>query len=357
MPIYEFGKDTISRLETTTFNLAGLHERRDLQRLLRENIEVICPDTLVISEEFGNWDDARRRIDLLGIDKAANLVVIELKRTEDGGHMDLQSIRYASMVSKMTFEQAVNVFGDYLRQAGKEDRNPREAILEFLEWDEVKEDRFAQDVRIILASAEFSKEVTTSVMWLIDHDIDIRCVRLRPYRFEGRVLVDVETIIPLPEAAGYQIQVREKARKERESRASNADFTRFNVLFEGERRESMWKRNAIYFVCKSLCALQINPDDIAALFDWRLNHVWYVVDGTVDAAKFEELATKKSQMSGPSFNPRRWFCEEGELLHVNGKTYAFSNQWGGEGWHKAMNVLKTSFDQFKIEFSPVSEAE
>jgi len=64
---------------------------------------------LVVSEEFGDWEDSRRRIDLLGIDKAANLVVIELKRTEDGGHMELQAIRYAAMVSKMTFDRLVEV--------------------------------------------------------------------------------------------------------------------------------------------------------------------------------------------------------------------------------------------------------
>ena len=46
----------------------------------------IAPETLVISEEFGEWEDSRRRIDLLGLDKDARLVVIELKRTEDGGH-------------------------------------------------------------------------------------------------------------------------------------------------------------------------------------------------------------------------------------------------------------------------------
>ena len=61
-----------------------MQERRDLQRLLRENVEVIAPDTLVIAEEFGDWEDSRRRIDLLAIDRSANLVVIELKRTEDG---------------------------------------------------------------------------------------------------------------------------------------------------------------------------------------------------------------------------------------------------------------------------------
>jgi len=45
-------------------------------------------------------------------------VVIELKRTEDGGHMELQAIRYAAMVSAMTFDGAVEIYGRYLRERG-----------------------------------------------------------------------------------------------------------------------------------------------------------------------------------------------------------------------------------------------
>jgi RecB family endonuclease NucS len=86
MPIYAFDHNAILRVEETTFSSSGLLERADLQRLLREKIDVITPNTLIISEEFGEWDESRRRIDLLGIDEQANLVVIELKRTEDGGH-------------------------------------------------------------------------------------------------------------------------------------------------------------------------------------------------------------------------------------------------------------------------------
>ena len=163
MPIYEFAETDIFRLDETTFNLAGLQERRDLQRLLREHIEVIAPNSLVIAEEFGDWDESRRRIDLLAIDKEANLVVIELKRTEDGGHMELQSIRYASMVSTMTFDQAANAFGQYLKQIGKDDQDPRSTVLDFLGWDEPDDDQFAQDVRIVLASADFSKELTLPI--------------------------------------------------------------------------------------------------------------------------------------------------------------------------------------------------
>jgi RecB family endonuclease NucS len=122
MPIYEFASEEIRALSKTTFSLAQLQERRDLQRLLSANDSVVAPDTLVIAEEFGDWDEPRRRIDLLGIDRDANLVVIELKRTEDGGHLGLQSIRYVAMVSTMTFDQAAGVFGRYLTQIGKSTR-------------------------------------------------------------------------------------------------------------------------------------------------------------------------------------------------------------------------------------------
>jgi len=218
MPIYELTNDQIRPFDETTFAAAGISERGDLQRLLRENVEVVSPDTLVIAEEFGDWEESRRRIDLLGIDKDASLVVIELKRTEDGGHMELQAIRYAAMVSTMTFDKVVDVFDAYLRRLGRE-ANAKETILEFLEWDEPDEDLFAQDVRMVLSSAEFSKELTTAVMWLNDRDLDIRCVRIRPYKGGHRLLIDVQQVIPLPEAAEYQIHIREKERKERKDRA------------------------------------------------------------------------------------------------------------------------------------------
>jgi len=351
MPIYEFAQNGITKLADTSFSTAGLHERRDLQRLLRERIEVIAPETLVIFEEFGDWEDSKRRIDLLAIDKTANLVVIELKRTEDGGHMELQALRYASMVSTMTFDRAAETFGEYLAKIGKKENDPRATILDFLGWDEPKHDEFAQDVRIVLASAEFSKELTTSVLWLNSHEVDIRCVRLKPYSIDGRLLVDVQQIIPPPEAADYQVQIREKKVKERQARISNVDFTRYDIQIEGEKYESQWKRNAIFLVCKRLCERGIKPEEISALFEWRSNRVWYYVDGIVDDSTFNARATEKALLDGPSFSDRRWFCAGDELVHADGKTYAFSNQWGGELWLKAMTRLKEKYPQLKIEFS------
>ena len=134
MAIYEITSNRLEPISETSFAVQGIKEREDLQRLLRDQIEIISPDTLVIAEEFGDWEESRRRIDLLAIDKDANLVVIELKRTEDGGHMELQAVRYSAMVSVMTFQSAVEVFGRYLESVSSE-VDPNAKILEFLDWE------------------------------------------------------------------------------------------------------------------------------------------------------------------------------------------------------------------------------
>ena len=223
MPLFEMTSDAFRPLSRASFADLKVRERDDLQRLLRSQIDVLGDDLYVLTEEFGDWDDSRRRIDLLAIDPQANLVVIELKRTNDGGHMELQAIRYASMISAMTFERAEQIHAEFLVRMGESAEEARTRMLTFLGWDEPDEENFAPDVRIVLVSEDFGKELTTAVLWLRDRDIDIRCIRLRPYLDGEKRLVDVQQIIPLPEANEYQVQIREKEQVGRKKRAERHD--------------------------------------------------------------------------------------------------------------------------------------
>ena len=352
MPIYEFASEEIRPLPPTTFSREKLDERRDLQRLLRANIEVVSPDTLVIAEEFDDWEDSNRRIDLLGIDSDANLVVIELKRTEDGGHMELQAIRYAAMVSTMTFDQAVYSLGRYLAKIESADADARAVLLSFLGWDEPDEDAFAQDVRIVLASADFSLELTTSVLWLIERGIDIRCVRLQPYDFDSRVLVDAQQIIPLLEMAEYQVRVTEKKRKEREARSHIRDWTRYDVTLGGHKLKGQWKRRVIYQTFRHLVENGIAPDKVAEHCGPQGKRAFLSVDGEVTGKDFHLRASEVRASEGHEFFPKRFFSNEDELVHFDGRTYAFSSQWGGKDWEQAMANLRAAFPDQGIEFKP-----
>jgi hypothetical protein len=220
--IFEVSDGRLVPVPPTSFSDEGLRERQDLQRLLREQIDVIDPDLMVLAEEFGDWDDSRRRIDLLAIDREARVVVIELKRSDDGCHMELQALRYAAMASAMTFEQAAGAHSRYRVARGLDGGadEAEQAILEHLEWTAIDESRFARDVRILLVAQGFSKELTTTVMWLTNRGLDVRCVRCRPYRLDERLLFEVRQIIPLPEAVGFQVGIRNKEVREREGLAA-----------------------------------------------------------------------------------------------------------------------------------------
>jgi hypothetical protein len=356
MPLYEVTSARIAALHETTFAQAGLRERTDLQRLLREQVEIISPDTLVVAEEFGDWEDSRRRIDLLGVDRNANLVVIELKRTEDGGHMELQALRYAAMISTMTFDQVVETFSLYLRRQGR-DADPRATLLEFLDWVEPEEERFGKEVRIVLASAAFARELTTAVMWLNDHGLDIRCVRLQPYQDGERIFLDVQQLIPLPEAADYQIRVKAKVQAERVARqvAGGRDLTKFTITTPHGTSSPLPKRRAMLEAVRGLVANSVPIGDIQRILQSQHSYGPAVIrsaDDDLDREAFLAALADDLQAGGRKFNLRRYFCADDELIHVDGRSYALTNQWG-EGTLEAIQSLMAAFPNASLSYSTV----
>jgi hypothetical protein len=338
MAIYELSDSGITRLQKTTFADRGIRERQDIQRLLRDQIEIISDQTMVIAEEFGDWDASRRRIDLLCIDKEANLVVIELKRTEDGGHMELQAIRYSAMISTMTFDQIVEAHKPFLNSIGSEE-DPQQRILEFLDWEEPDEDSFAQDVRIVLASAEFSKELTSAVLWLNEKGIDIRCVKMEPFYDGQRILLDIQQVIPLPETEQFQVQVRQKKQKEQQSRTSSRDFSKFTLSINGKTYYGLNKRNLMYEIVSAVIHSGSTPDEVADIVSWRKGNLFVSFDGELDEEGFAEQLMKLDN-GGKLPKTKRYFCKEGELFIIDGKTYSMSNQWGNRTLEAAQALSK-----------------
>jgi hypothetical protein len=350
MAIFEMRSDKFVPLDPTSFETQGIRERADLQRLLLDRIEVAVPDAMVITEEFGEWDESKRRIDVLALDKSANLVVVELKRSEDRGATELQAIRYAAMVSTMTFDQVVSTHNAYLTKRGISNE-AEESILEFLDWDSPDEAAFAQSVRIVLVAESFSKELTTSVMWLNQRDLDIRCVRMTPYLLDDRLLVDVQQTIPLPEAAEYTIQIRKKTLQEQAAKSSDRDFTKYDVTVDGVTYTDLPKRRAIYYVIRHLCKTGISPEALLEILP-APSRRWRSVEGTVDSATLQAMLTAAAANGGRPFESRRWFLGDDELIPFNGRTYVLSNQWGGgkEWFSNLLNQLITSYHRDDISF-------
>lgn len=311
MPLYEMTPQSFRPLEEGSFAGWKVSERGDLQRLLRAQIEVLGDDLYVLAEEFSDWEDSRRRIDLLAIDSGANLVVIELKRTNDGGHMELQAIRYASMVSTMTFERAERIHADFLKALDQPSGEARSRMLDFLGWDEPDEEAFARDVRIVLVSEDFGKELTTAVLWLRERGIDIRCVRLRPYQDGEKRLIDVQQIIPLPEANDYQVQLREKEQLGRREQAGrNEVFVRFwegllQIARQRKTRHANLKpaSRSCFSARSGIRGFDFNYVIIRDAADVE---IYFKRGGAENKRLFHELETKKAEIEAAFGGPLIW---------------------------------------------------
>lgn len=347
MPLYDMTKvrnavmvtsDSLTKVRRTSFAEQGIQERIHLQAAIRDHIELISADLFVISEEFGDFEGANRRIDLLCLDRDQRLVVVELKRTADGGHMELQALRYAAMVSTMTFEQVVRTLSKYRLARSLANSSEDEAKTDLLEWLELDSDEdvdIAREVGIVLASEDFSQEITTTVLWLNEfHDFDIRCVRLSPYALEDRLLLDVQQVIPLPEASAYTVRVREKEVAARQAKGtSNADRTKFVVKTPSSSTGPLAKRWAILRLVSALVEAGVSMETIRAVFP---PSKVVRVDGVF--ADPDDLWQAMQDQHGKP-DPRRWHLDDPIL--VGDDTWVLHSNWGRgtRGFFKALLAI------------------
>ena len=252
MAIYKMvgDKGKLEEVPHTSFGQEGVLERSDLQRMLRDQPEVLEEGLFIITEEFSNWEGSGRSIDLLGLDATGRLVVIELKRGGTGEHMDLQAIRYAAMVSTITLQQAIDAHQSYLRRRGIEE-DADERITEHLE--NSKDMRLASEKpRIILASEGFSSELTTCALWLNESGLDVTCIRMRPHRSGTELLVETSQIIPLPEAKNYLVRVKEREEDVSKQRSGQMGLISFEESIETAPAEFQSDMNRILVWAGSL---------------------------------------------------------------------------------------------------------
>jgi len=265
--------------------------------------------------------------------------------------MELQAIRYAAMISAMTFSQAVEVYARYLKRDNSAD-DAETSLLEFLKWDPANKVTFGRDVRIVLVSAEFSKEITTSVLWLNEHALDIRCVRLRPYALETRVLLDVQQVIPLPEAEKYTEQINiKKAEEIRNATGDGFDYSKYDLTVDGNTQPRLPKRKLVLEVVRAALAKGLTPELTAA------PNKWISVQGELTADEFRDKASMLQAKLGGKYDLRRYFCDDGELFHIAGRTYALSNQWTLDTAIAVVDQVIADLPPGSLSYAKTSEAD
>jgi hypothetical protein len=251
------------------------------------------------------------------------LVVIELKRTTDGGHLELQALRYAAMVSVMTFDDLVEHHERYLAQVEPGAvGEARTRLADFLEDAGGEDAVLSREVRLVLVAAGFDREITTTVLWLTDvYALDIRCVKLIPYKVAERLLLDVQQIIPLPEASELTVQIRRKQTLARAVSSDGRDWTQYEVITPDGRSGPLRKRWAVLAMATALHKAGVTAHQLTTAIP---RSRFLPVDGTLSG---EDLAKAfLATYPGSAKRLGRWFLDA--PLHDLGRTWVVSKMWG-----------------------------
>ena len=205
----------IVQLEERMFGDLGFRERDHLQEWIAKNPEVLGEELLIIQKEFDGFSDTNERLDLLALDKEGNIVVIENKLDDTGKDVVWQALKYASYCSTLSTSQIVGIFQKFLdKQDQPEDA--RTAIIDFMGIESEESMVLNRnDQRIMFVANHYRKEVTSTVLWLLDHDLAIQCFKATPYSLGDDLFLQVDQIIPVPEVSEFIIDIKEKEKEDK----------------------------------------------------------------------------------------------------------------------------------------------
>lgn len=234
----------ISRLPRARFSEYGLRERDHLQEWLAHQPDALDEPLLVIQKEFDGFADTRERLDLLALDAEGQLVVIENKLDDSGRDVVWQALKYAAYVSSLTKAQVLDIYQSYLdRYEGGGDAAQR--ICEFLGIEALDEAVLnpGHRQRMVFIAAHFRKEVTATVLWLREHGIDARCLKVVPYPYGEELFIDIQPVIPTPEAADFMISMAEKETEEKSAQVAQRKTEKLRQEYWTLALEALRKAN------------------------------------------------------------------------------------------------------------------
>lgn len=207
---------------------SGRVDELTLERWIVENPDLVGEDLLVLGHQLAEFEEDKDRLDVLALDKTGEIVLIELKVSEDFRVTDLQALAYAGAYAKRTAKDFAATLLRHMRKQASNDpaaagdpgltiEDARAAIVSFIEVDDFAEWEPSQHVRIKLVAPNFPRRVLQTVKWLGDvysvrlEAITIRLFETAPQKYS----IAFERLLPLPSEEQFDMTVREREERKR----------------------------------------------------------------------------------------------------------------------------------------------
>ncbi|MET9883297.1 DNA-binding protein [Streptomyces sp. NPDC006430] len=270
-------------VSSTALAAEGLLERQHLQEWVIANPQVLGESVLVITSEFDRWADtdgvpARDRLDVLGLDATGRLVVVELKRGTADRDVHLQAITYAALVSRFDLDTLAQAHRDFRKGRGEvlELAECRQRLLDHVDGDWSPE--LLQRPRQVIIAADFPKQVTHTVVWLSEMNLDIDLIQVGLWRVKDQLVASFTKVYPTPEVEEFtlapaRIEAKAAAQKlEERSRARNAVHVIVGAgLLPDDTLLTLTPRHGVTEGIREEILVWVGEDDSRASVTWNNN--------------------------------------------------------------------------------------
>ena len=159
---------------------ASLIDEKELELLLRDNIEILNKGWLVISNQVRT--DAGKFIDILCIDHDGDMVVVELKKDLTPREVTAQVIDYAASVSKMSAEEIAQLYLTFT--GGRETLN--DAFYKKF-GTALDESSVNQNVKMVIVAAKMDDGTERIIRFLRDtYSVDINILFFSVFQSDNK---------------------------------------------------------------------------------------------------------------------------------------------------------------------------
>lgn len=341
-------KNRISGIKQKTFSELGFRERENLQEWIANFPLALDEDLLIIQKEFSGFNDTNERLDLLALDKKKCLVIIENKLDDSGKDVTWQSLKYASYCSSLKKEQIRDIYQSYLDKY-EDGVLAQERLQEFYNcsFDDLQLN-VGISQRIILVAGNFKKEVTSTVLWLMNFGLRIQCFKVTPYELDERLILDIEQIIPIKDAEEYIISMQDKNLEDQKGKLESDDRSKIRLelwkrlLDKLNQKTSLFKNispskdpwmNAASGIGGIVYSITINKDSCRVEV--------YISRSTQEESKkvFDRLIAYKDEIEGVFGKGLEWYRLENRIASKVTYSNTGLNSYDKEQWDLIVDFL------------------
>lgn len=168
--------DENKKIEQTT-----LDNEEQLEVLIEKNIEVLNTEWMIIGRQVSVKGGF---IDLLAIDRAGDIIIIELKKNKTPREVTAQSLDYASCVTEFKIEDIARIYKKYSNDS--DDIGDR-FLKEFGE--PLDEDNVCNNINLVIVAAKMDDSTERIINYLNTFNIPINVVFFDVFKLDGKKIL------------------------------------------------------------------------------------------------------------------------------------------------------------------------